>query len=342
MIVVRPVRLNDLDALLNFAKVAVGITNLPNNRSILESKILSSQKAFSQDIKKPDLEDYIFVLEDQENGKIGGTCGLRSRTGVCQQIHFYKLETLHPQSTLGLPLTQEMQILKPVSYPFGPSEVCALYLDPDFRREGLGRLLSLNRFLFIAANPHRFEESIIAEMRGVILINDVSPFWEGLGRHFLNIEFNSLMTLMEKGRDFIPEVLPKWPIYVSLLSKEAREVIGKTHMDSKPALNMLINEGFAITDEIDLFDGGPKIQAKTAEIRSIKESRLAKINDLSLEDISSDQFLLSNERIDYRACYGKIKKISDNQIILTKKVAAALKVEPGDSIRYVLPHAAKK
>ncbi|MFN3589050.1 MAG: arginine N-succinyltransferase, partial [Spirosomataceae bacterium] len=35
---------------------------------------------------------------------------------------------------------------------------------------------------------------------------------------------------------FIAELMPKYPIYVSLLSKEAQAVIGKVHEKTRPAL----------------------------------------------------------------------------------------------------------
>ncbi len=40
----------------------------------------------------------------------------------------------------------------------GASELCTLFLDPDWRKEGNGYLLSKSRFMFMAAFRDRFNE----------------------------------------------------------------------------------------------------------------------------------------------------------------------------------------
>jgi arginine N-succinyltransferase len=326
MFIIRPIRLTDLDAFEHCAMTAaIGITNLPKNRQLLEKKIQTSLDSFSQNIASSDPKSYTFILEDISNGDLGGTSSIFSSTGVQQPLYFYRIETVN-----------SMKILQVVSYSHAPSEICGLYLLPNFRKEGLGRLLSLSRFLFIASFPNLFEEVLFAEMRGNIDENNISPFWEALGRHFLNIGFPELLALEEKSKDFIPNILPKWPIYIALLPKEAQEVIGQTHLKTAPALKMLSEEGFKFTEEIDLFDAGPKIEAKAKEVRTIKESRVALVHDVipTLEK-SDDPWLLSNTSLNFRACYGTIKKLDEDRIVLSAEVAKALYLERGSEVRYV-------
>lgn len=66
----------------------------------------------------------------------------------------------------------------------GSSELCTLFLDPQWRKEGNGYLLSKSRFLFMAAFRERFNEKVVAEMRGVIDEQGYSPFWESLANAF--------------------------------------------------------------------------------------------------------------------------------------------------------------
>src|SRR5260370_21373981 len=66
----------------------------------------------------------------------------------------------------------------------GLSEVCTLSLRPEFRRPGRGLLLSLSRFLFMSCFPQRFDERVIAELRGFTNKGGLSPFWQAIGRHF--------------------------------------------------------------------------------------------------------------------------------------------------------------
>lgn len=72
----------------------------------------------------------------------------------------------------------------------GASELCTLFLDPAWRKEGNGYLLSKSRFMFMAAFRDRFNEKVVAEMRGVIDDTGYSPFWESLGERFFSMEFS--------------------------------------------------------------------------------------------------------------------------------------------------------
>lgn len=66
----------------------------------------------------------------------------------------------------------------------GSSELCTLFLDPDWRKEGNGYLLSKSRFMFMAAFRDKFNDKVVAEMRGVIDEHGYSPFWQSLGKRF--------------------------------------------------------------------------------------------------------------------------------------------------------------
>src|SRR5262249_3915841 len=150
-------------------------------------------------------------------------------------------ETIDTKAT-QISIPKEIKVLKVVPNSPHASEICALYLQPTFRHSGQGRLLSLSRFLFIAAHRHRFRKKIVAEMRGYIDQRQNSPFWEGIGRHFCNLSFVEIMAQLEVDHQFIPEILPQFPIYISLLPKETQEVIGKIHESTKPAYQMLLQE----------------------------------------------------------------------------------------------------
>ena len=67
--------------------------------------------------------------------------------------------------------------------------------------------------------------------------------------------------------------MPKYPIYVNLLSEEAQAVIGKVHDKTKPALQLLETEGFSCRGYVDIFDGGPTVEAHLQHIRTAQASR---------------------------------------------------------------------
>jgi len=250
-------------------------------------------------------------------------------------MFFYRLENIE-QESFHSQTQQKIRIMRAVHYYDGPSEICSLYLKPDYRHGGLGRLLSLSRFLFIAAQPQRFDKMLFAEMRGLMdKKTKISPFWEGIGHLFVDIKYETLTQIRDEETTDISKALPLYPIYVSLLPKDVQECIGKVHIDTIPALNMLIQEGFSLSEEVDILDGGPKIEAEVQEIRTIKSSVLTHISEITSHPIDSPQYLISNENVDFRACYDNLQIKSDNGIVIHKEVAAALKLSKGDTVRYV-------
>lgn len=331
MYIIRPIREGDLDAYEEFSKTSsLGLINLPHNRAILKDKIKSSITAFNTPVLKPYLENYIFVLENRATGELGGTCGIASRMGVSEPHYYYRLDTVINDLT-----KREMQILTPVCYPIGPTEICALYLKPDFRKEGLGKLLSLCRFLFIASHRERFEEEVVAEMRGYITEESIVPFWEAIGKKFLNISYRKLCEMELESRSFIPSILPRWPLYTALLPPEAQACIGKTHDKTVPALKLLYNQGFTFTGEIDPFDGGPKISCKTDEIKTIQSCKTSIVDKIESVSHQSRQYLISNKMIDFRVCYGDVHFLEYNLVSISSDTAENLNIHIGDPISYV-------
>lgn len=335
MIVVRPICYNDTEDFIKFSfHAGLGMTSMPKDREILKKKVIDSEKAFATEIQQPGNESYLFVLEDLATKDLGGSCGINGKTGEDQPKYFFSIEKDFddppPSNRPNNPL------LRGKCYREAPSEICSLYLLPEFRKEGLGRLLSLSRFLFVAAHPHRFDTFIYAEMRGFTDKNQNSPFWEGIGRHFLDLDYAELVRQRDLGNFDVAQVVPKNPIYIPLLPKEVQEVIGKIHTNTWPAYHMLMDEGFYLTNEIDVFDGGPKIEAKTQEIRTVKFSSVDTLAEITRNPIESLRYIVSNDRIDFRACYSTLQKGSKG-IYLPVESAEALKLKVGDTLRYVLP-----
>jgi arginine N-succinyltransferase len=337
MIIIRPITKKDQNIFVEFSfDATLGIRNLPRNRDKLQEKILKSESSFAKEVKEPGKEEYFFVLEDITTGRIGGTCGILATVNF-HNNYCYHIETIHTNTRYQF-ANKEMQVLRVVTSGKGCSEVCSLYLQPTFRHSGQGRLLSLSRFLFIAAHRQRFEKKIIAEMRGYIDQRQISPFWDAVGRHFCNLSFVELMTQLDMDNISISEILPQYPIYVSLLPKNVQDIIGKTHEGTKPALAMLIGEGFQVKSEIDVLEAGPTLEAPTSSIRAIKSSKTITID--TTDDLLADEseFILSNDRLDFRACYGNLQFVSKNHGLINKNVAEALLIQPGNFIRYVTLH----
>lgn len=333
MFVIRPAKLADLNEIERCALTAgPGLTHLPRHHGALEELIHKSIKSFSEQVDKPRNEQYLFVLEDVEKGLLGGTCGIVSRTGVPIPFYVYRIETLLPTSN-RLPLPREPRFLRLAPYINGPTEICGLYLLPDYRHGGLGKLLSLSRFLFIASHLKRFTHTIIANMRGIIN-QGVSPFWNGLGRHFLNVELQEVMEMRTNNEHLISDIFPPHPICVALLAPDAQNAIAQVHPNTVPALSMLSKAGFHKLNEIDPVDGGPIIAAEANKIHSIQSSVVGEVGEITNQELKSDKYIIANTLLDFRACFGNVDVTSDKKLVLSESIAKALGVRKGDLIRY--------
>ena len=75
MKIIRPIGLEDLDALLHMAQTAgTGFTSLPPVADYLREKIELSMHSFATDVREAGHERYMFVLEETDTGEIGGCC----------------------------------------------------------------------------------------------------------------------------------------------------------------------------------------------------------------------------------------------------------------------------
>lgn len=334
MIIIRPIQDSDSEAFIDFVfQSTLGMRSLPKNRDRLLQKIANSQLSFSKNTSAPTQEIYLFILEDLSSKQIIGTSAIWTTKGTLSTDLFYRLETI-PFSCPWQEAPKELKILKVVSPKEDITKIGSLYLHPSFQHHGLGSLLSLSRFLFMAGHPHLFFPTVIAELRGVIQKNQTSPFWNGLGRHFCNISFPELMSRLDQYKSIIPTLLPSHPIYVSLLSLDAQEAIGAVHESTIGALKMLTHEGFTSTRDIDLFDGGPKVSAKLPHIHTIKQSTTTTLGKISSDSLEGNLYIIANESLSFRACYGKIYIESSGEAVLTKEVAEALNLTVGAPFRY--------
>jgi len=335
MHVLRPIRETDLPGLVALARSIDGtLTTLPPDEAFLRDRIDESLRAFSPWVKKPGGEVYLFVLVDRDTDEIVGTSGIAARVGGFEPFYSYEIRTEHHEHK-PLAISKDVRVLHLKQEHRGPTEIGSLFLRADRRRGGLGRLLSLARFLFIDAYPKRFDTTVIAEMRGYVDQSGRSPFWEAVGRQFFDFDYYTADVLSGLGnKAFIADLMPRYPIYIPLLPPDVQAVIGQVHHDTQPALALLQGEGFAATDEVDIFDAGPQVRATVADIRTIRERRTASIIDVAPSTANNSSHLLANDRLDFRACLGSIAPHRLG-VMLPGDCLAALALNVGDHVTYV-------
>lgn len=314
--IIRPIRESDLEDFSGLVgNIADGMTSLPNNPDFLLKRIHHSLHSFYPEIHKPGGEYYLFVLEDLKTNRVIGTSGILARVGGYDPFYTYKI-VREPLRYTPLAIDTCIESLHLVKNHKGPSEICSLYLNPEYRSCGLGKLLSLVRIMFNKSFSERFDEEIITELRGYI--NDLGkvPFWEAVGKKFFQNDYSTADILSGLGeKEFIETLMPKYPIYMSLLPSDAREVIGQVHPHTAPARRLLLQEGFCETDEIDIFDAGPLLRAHRNSLKTWKSMREATaVSTPHLDEGTRTTAILSNGRLDFRACLASIV-VSENATI---------------------------
>jgi arginine N-succinyltransferase len=281
MLVVRAINSADLDGLYQLAReVGSGMTTLKADMQMLGERLRVACASFAETLE-PSQRDYLFVMEDTANGRLAGVCAIKGAVGLDEPFYNYRIGTLvHSSRELGV--FSRMETLYLSNDLTGSTELCSLFLHPDYRSGSNGKLLSKSRFLFIAQFPHLFTEKLIAEMRGYQAPDGSSPFYEGLGRHFFKMDFDHVDDLTSLGKkSFIAELMPRQPLYVAYLPDEAQQVIGKVHLSTAPARHLLEQEGMHFEGYVDIFDAGPVLQTRISELRAMRDSALAVVAEVA-------------------------------------------------------------
>ena len=169
-----------------------------------------------------------------------------------------------------------------------------------------------------------------SELRGVVTPDGFSPFWEGVGRQFFEMSFQEAdyHSGVTDGQ-FIMDLMPKYPIYVDLLPPEAREVIGRCHVDGIGALKLLEWEGFRFERVVDIFDGGPQVSTARSNIRTIRESREVVFEQGDVDEAGPPALVSTDELEGFRVAWAHFDEPKEGRITLTAEMLDALKVKSG-------------
>lgn len=306
--------------------------HLPTDPRLLAEKIQHSIRSFAKTIDKIEDEIYLFVLEELTAEKVIGCCGIFSQTNLTHPFYKYKIiNQLHRSESLHI--THENKFLQLVNDYQSLSEIGLLALLPEFRHHHYGKFLSRVRFLYIAEHRNRFTEKIIAQMRGVVDEEGHSPFWQALGKKFMDISFVKADDLIIKGDErFVAELLPDTPIAIELLPEKARAVIGQTHPQTAPDVTLLQREGFTFENYIDIFEGGPCFELYLKQNPTINHSKRVCIQDIQAQ-INSEPYMICTVDKEFSACLGELLLVENDHVIMSEQTADILNVKVGDTVR---------
>jgi arginine N-succinyltransferase len=331
MLVVRPAGPDDYEWLAELAVLSGrGFTSLPEDEPTLRERLATSRDSFSGAVS-PLEAWYTLMLEESQTGQVVGVAGVKAAVGLKRPFFSFRVVNM-TQFSSAIATRFDHSALVLVNECSGWSEVGSLYLRPEHRRGGAGRLLAQSRYLLIAANPQHFAEHVLAELRGWFDEDGSCPFWETVGTRFFRLPFDQadLKSASTDGQ-FILDLAPRHPIYLELLPEAARTSVGRVHRDGEPARAMLEREGFRYQNLVDIFDAGPTVAARRDDIATIRSSQRRRVR--VVDTVDGPEHLVSLDAIErFRAVRAPVRLVAD-EAELGREAAQALRLEDGDMIR---------
>ncbi|HET6436479.1 MAG TPA: arginine N-succinyltransferase [Anaeromyxobacter sp.] len=338
MLLLRDAQRSDLESLAGLARV-LDTVNLPDDPRALSGIIDRSVRSFTGRIRNPLERTYVFVAEDPHSGKVVGSSMIIAQHGTRESpcTFFNVSEREHYSSTLD---RHFKHTVLSIGYHFdGPTEIGGLVVHPARRggEEKPGKQLAYVRFLYMAAHPTRFRETVLAELMPPLTADGHSVFWEAFGRRFTDLDYPTADKKSRENKEFIQQLFPPVDVYATLFPAGVRRALGKVGPGTEPVRRLLERIGFRYVKRIDPFDGGPHYEARLSDITLFGEHRSAR---LAREPLAGQgrPWLLSLERRSGRNRFRAVRteaRLKKGQVFLPARAAELLAAAPGDPIHLV-------
>jgi len=129
------------------------------------------------------------------------------------------------------------------------------------------------RFAYISLHAEDFERQVIAEMLSPFDAPGKNRLWDAFGAKFTGLPYREADHLSARSKQFIADLFPRDPVYLTLFPEEVQEVIGQPNETAVAAVRILEKVGFHPLEHVDPFDGGPYYGAARDAIVSVRERR---------------------------------------------------------------------
>lgn len=331
---VRPAKLDDLKPILRIvgAQTARLSSTLPKTEENLTCAIEQTQASLSptHDNRKP--RRFLFVLENTCTGEIGGTAGIDSRAGNGQPFYNYRRDYLiHASHELNV--SRRVEVLYPSHALTDLSLLRSFTIKDELRKTPAFELLARARILFIASHRDWFSSHTVVEIQGIQHPDGRVPFWDSLGRHFFNMDFESADQYSgQLSKTFIAELMPPNPIYVTLLSDEAQLAMGQGHPMAEPSQQLLRREGFHPGCFVDIFDGGPVLEARTDSLKTLATCQLKTLHG-SHHDQGDQCLIAAGEGDQFRCLLAPVSDSLSGDVKVPVNTWHGLEKTAGDQVR---------
>jgi arginine N-succinyltransferase len=345
MFVVRPVELTDIDALEAMSGVTMpGVHTMPKTREKIVASVERSIASFAAHVDIPSEESYLFVLEQQDSGSIVGTAAIFASAGSNGTYFSFRNDVIQ-QVSRDLNISHSVHALTLCSELTGYSQLSGYYVANSAHAGLEAGLLSRARLLFAVLAPHRFGDRFFVPLAGITDQDGQSPFWEALGRKFFQMDFLEAERVIggARNRTLIVELMPHYPVYVPLLPGDAQAAMGQIHPDGELAFGLLTEEGFEADDYVDIFDGGPILQAHKNGLRSFSGSLVRRVALAPAQAGQASDKLVTDKLVTYAVaacCEKNFRAITvvcpsaetSDTVSLPQDAQDALMVAPGDNV----------
>lgn len=332
-LLLRPVALGDLAALERIAAASEhGISSLPNDQAKLLARIERSLEAFASMDDASGEETYLFVLEDRARAEVVGTSGIAASAGFHDRFYSYRNEfVVHASTALGV--SNRLHTLHLCHDLSGYTLLTSFFIEPAYAHGPAPQLLSRARLLFISQFVERFSQRIAAENPGLADDAGQSPFWDAVGRRFFDMDYPQAEALTGgRNKAFIADLMPHSPIYVPLLPEAAQWAIGQLHPVGELPFSILQDEGFDADTYIDIFDGGPTVEANLGLLRTVRHARRLSVQaDALTLGLPVWHLLASGERASFRAVLAELP-VAASALSLEHELVARLNLAPTDAL----------
>lgn len=338
MYIVRPVEVSDIAALESLAAVASpGVHTLPKTHAAITRAVERSIASFATTVMFPSEESYMLVLQSTQDQSIAGTAAISAAAGSNGTYFAFRNDVMQ-QVSRDLNISHNVHALTLCSELTSHSQLSGFFVRGSSTDSPEAALLSRARLLFAAIMPQRFGDYFFVALAGVTDSQGQSPFWEALGRKFFQMDFMEAERVIEgaRNRTLIVELMPHYPVYVPLLPGDAQAVMGQIHPASELPFRLLTEEGFEPDHYIDIFDGGPILQAHKHALRSFSASQLYRVishTELA-DDVLKQTCLIGAARQErFRAVTAECAMhVLSSSVALSPQAMRALQVTTGDSV----------
>lgn len=353
--------IEDVDALFMLAEQAAGLgmTSFKADRAALTKKVTNTKRTLNGEEFEDPTEKIIFIVLEDENGQVIGCAAIYPDIG--DQHPCWRIERGHDGKITGL--KRDDDFLKHAI------EVGTLFVtnDDQHRGKGLGRFLSIARFLYIAndnAGIFNEEQKVIAQIApqepedpsaqsfaDLFTENFFKPLEPGtekttfkqaddyVAEHGYGTFFNEEVFEVAKSKEVFVEGNTTQNFSGLVISRDMAKLLDIQKNEGPPALKILESLGFQHGGYLDFHGGGPISCTKISEIDPVQNSVVSVLKETpeDRDGLKKHQIAIAtstNEDFSVVSVEGYIDDEGNIYVDDPDGVLGALGLEEGSEIRY--------